>query len=477
MKERKGGIFVHIHVVQKGETPWQLSQRYGVNINQILLLNQLPNENSLVIGQALLIPDPESEHVFQRGDRVESIAQRYGITAQELLKMNGIANAGLIYPGQVLEVPHQHKVLHGETLPVIARKYGTSVQTIVSLNHLSATSSIQAGQVLRLPGKSKPAIEVNAFTEPSAPGSLESRHVSPYLTFLSPFGYRMHVDGSLEPINDTAMVQSAIANHVVPIMAITNFSTTDPGTKTAHAILSNPAVITKLLDNVVSTMKTKGYRGLNIDFENVRQDDRELYNQFLRKAVDRLHPEGHFVSSSLAPKTSAGQKGLLYEAHDYKAHGEILDFVVLMTYEWGYRFGPPQSISPINQIKAVLDYAVTVIPRNKIFMGFQVYARDWVLPHVEHVEAETFSMQEAVKRAVQHGAAIQYDHKTETPFFRYADSEGKTHEVWFEDARSAQAKFDLVKEYKLRGVSYWVLGYPFPQNWALLADNFTIIKK
>jgi spore germination protein len=50
------------------------------------------------------------------------------------------------------------------------------------------------------------------------------------------------------------------------------------------------------------------------------------------------------------------------------------------------------------------------------------------------------------------------------------------HEVWFEDARSAQAKFDTVKSYNLIGISYWALGYPFPQNWVLLEDNFTIKK-
>ncbi|MFS0815206.1 hypothetical protein [Peribacillus phoenicis] len=51
-----------------------------------------------------------------------------------------------------------------------------------------------------------------------------------------------------------------------------------------------------------------------------------------------------------------------------------------MTYEWGYQKGPPQAISPINQIKRVLNYTVTVIPTNKILMGFQIYARDWLVP-------------------------------------------------------------------------------------------------
>lgn len=147
-----------------------------------------------------------------------------------------------------------------------------------------------------------------------------------------------------------------------------------------------------------------------------------------------------------------------------------------MTYEWGYRLGPPQSISPLNQIRRVLDYAVTVIPRNKIFMGFQLYARDWLLPHVQGQEAETFDMQEAIRRAIKYGAVIHYDQTSQTPFYRYEDEQGRTHEVWFEDARSAQAKFDTVKDYGLRGISYWVLGYPFPQNWILLEDNFRVRK-
>ena len=103
-------------------------------------------------------------------------------------------------------------------------------------------------------------------------------------------------------------------------------------------------------------------------------------------------------------------------------------------------------------------------------------SRDWLLPHVQGQEAETFSPQEAVLRAVKYGAVIQYDPKAQSPFYRYTDEQGRMHEVWFEDARSAQAKFDLVKNYNIRGISYWVLGYSYPQNWALLEDNFDIKK-
>ena len=63
------------------------------------------------------------------------------------------------------------------------------------------------------------------------------------------------------------------------------------------------------------------------------------------------------------------------------------------------------------------------------------------------------------------------------PFFRYFDENGKQHEVWFEDARSIQAKFDLIKELNLRGISYWKLGLSFPQNWLLITENFNVRKR
>lgn len=374
-------------------------------------------------------------------------------------------------------------VKQGDSLWSIARGYGVTSNQIAVANQLENPNALAVGQALVIPTVSqsttpKPVIDVNAYTiNAGETGAREIQEVGRYLTYWMPFVYSIKEDGSLTTLDDTEMLKSASAERIVPVLAITNFSSTTTGAGLAHTVLSSRALQEKLITNILAVMKEKGYQGLNIDFENVRPGDRESYNQFLQLAVDRLHPEGYFVSSALAPKTSSTQRGELYEAHDYEAHGRIVDFVVLMTYEWGYRKGPAQAISPLNEIKKVLDYAVTVIPRDKILFGFQIYARDWVLPFVQGQEAETFSQQEAIQRAIQYQAAIQYDEKAQSPFFRYTDAQGRRHEVWFEDARSAQAKFDMVKAYNLRGISYWVLGYPFPQNWLLLEDNFTIRKR
>jgi spore germination protein len=148
-----------------------------------------------------------------------------------------------------------------------------------------------------------------------------------------------------------------------------------------------------------------------------------------------------------------------------------------MTYEWGYSGGPPMAVSPIGPVREVLEYTLSEIPANKVMMGQNLYGYDWTLPFKPGGEfAKAISPQQAIRLASQYNVPIQYDMKAQAPHFNYRDNEGKEHEVWFEDARSIQAKFDLMKELKLRGMSYWKLGLSFPQNWLLIADNFDVVK-
>lgn len=234
----------------------------------------------------------------------------------------------------------------------------------------------------------------------------------------------------------------------------------------------------KVLDEAIRIMDQKGYLGLDFDFEYLGAQNRERYNAFLRKAAARLHARGYFISSALAPKTSDTQKGVLYEGHDYRAHGQIVDFIFFMTYEWGWSGGPPMAVSPINEVRKVMDYAISTVPKSKIMMGIPLYGYDWTLPYVQGGKfAQALSPQQAIEKAAKYNVAILYDTVSQAPHYNYTDEQGKRHEVWFEDARSAQAMFDLVKELGIRGFFHWVLGYDFPQNWLLIQDNFTVRKR
>ncbi|EOD00291.1 LysM peptidoglycan-binding domain-containing protein [Caldisalinibacter kiritimatiensis] len=422
-----------IHVVKPGESIYSIAQQYGVSPSKIISDNELTNPNQLVVGQTLVILDEVRTHVVAPGESLYTISRRYRVSVQEILDANPqVTNPAQIFPGQVL------------TIPVQTRKYGT--------------------------------IEVNGYAFPNIDREV-LRKTLPYLTYLSIFSYEVNSDGSLKQIEDEELIQAAREANVAPLMVITNISEEGGfSSDLASTILNDEEVQETLINNVIETLQNKNYYGLGIDFEFIYPRDREAYNNFLRKIVPRLNELGYIVTTALAPKTSADQPGLLYEAHDYPVHGELVDHVILMTYEWGYTYSPPRAVAPINEVRRVIDYAVTAIPREKIFMGIPNYGYDWTLPYTRGSAARTVTNTGAVDLARRVGAFIKYDETAQAPYFNYYDQNARQHEVWFEDARSIEAKLELVNEYNLGGVSYWTIMSYFPQNWLVLDSLFDIEK-
>lgn len=371
-----------------------------------------------------------------------------------------------------------HVVKPGESLWLIAKRYGSTIKAIAKENHLPNPELIHPGQKLIINSTVKPVKEVNGYLLDLGPsGQSLIRDFGEQLTYITPFSYQVRPNGSIIPLNDEGVLNIAKQEQIAPLMAITNMDNRGFNSDIAHAILSNIAVQETLINNILTTIQTKGFIGLNIDFEYVFPADKDLYNNFLRRMTEHLRPRGFLISSALAPKISATQQGLLYEAHDYRAHGELLDFSVLMTYEWGWAGGPPTAVSPLNEVKRVLNYAITAIPPQKIMLGIPLYGYDWTLPYVAgESHAETLIPQEAARRAEFYGVPIQYNEELQAPFYYYFDEQGRQHEVWFEDTRSMQAKYQLVKDFNLRGVSYWVLNSFFAQIAPIQSDNF-ITKK
>lgn len=423
-------------------------------------------------------------HVIRPNQSLYSIATAYGSTVEDIAEANEINPETPLVVGQTLVIPivgSFHWVQPGETLTTIARRYGLTAQQLAAVNQIPLNQPLQTGVRLYIPPRAKRQAEFNAYVEPRgtsvAPELEESaRQAAPYLTYLAPFSFQALRDGSLkEPLlNDFPAI--ARANQNTLMMVITNQENDQFSDELGRILLNDMVIQERFLNNIVATAKKYGFHDIHFDFEFLRPADREAYNNFLRKAKTRFAAEGWLLSTALAPKTSAEQEGLWYEAHDYKAHGEIVDFVVIMTYEWGYSGGPAQAVSPIGPVRKVLEYALSEMPGEKILMGQNLYGYDWTLPFVEGTIAKAVSPQQAIALAREHNVPIQYSTVAQAPFFFYRDREGKRHEVWFEDARSIQAKFDLIKQLGIRGMSYWKLGLSFPQNWLLITENFHVTK-
>lgn len=423
-----------IHVVQPGETIYSIASQYNVSPQKIVRDNQLENPNSLVPGQTLVILQPDIVYTVKAGDTLESIARQFGTTTVKLLQNNPyIMDSYQIVPGDAITITNK--------------------------------------------GEKRGTIFTNGYVYPFV-NREELLKTLPYLTYLSIFTYGITPEGNLIGIEDEEIIRLARDYGVAPLMVIATLNEEGVfSNELAKQVLNDPVALNNLIENIVSKVKEKQYAGIDIDFEFILPEDKEAFINFVQKVTQRLNEEGFQTFIALAPKTYANQPGLLYAAHDYPALGSAANRVLLMTYEWGYTYGPPMAVAPINNVKQVLDYAVTAIDPNKIYMGIPNYGYDFTLPYVQgESKAETLSVVEAVGRAKSVGAKIQFDETAQTPFFTYYDKEGRQHEVWFEDARSIKAKLDQYEEYNLEGVGYWQLMNYFPQNWLVVNSLYDIAK-
>lgn len=420
-----------IHIVKTGESLYQIARRYGIPVDRIVEDNDIADPARLVVGQALLIRQETTQYIVQPGDSVFGIADRFGIPVEQLLEVNDLGYDAVIYPGDVLDIVYDNL--------------------------------------------DKTPMEINGFVYPNVEMDVLRRYL-PYLTYLSIFSYQIRPGGNLSTLNEEALISEAYRYNVAPLMVVTNIER--PGEFSSdliRSVLASEAARSALIENLAATMMRKGYYGVVFDFEYLYPEDRTLYNAFITRAAEVLRARGFITLSALAPKIRADQPGLLYEAHDYRAHGALLDRVIIMTYEWGYLFSEAMPVAPVNLVEQVIQYAITEIPNEKILMGMPNYGYDFLVPHVEGRPARLITNLEAIDLAARVNAAIRFNELAQSPYFDYYVN-NQHHQVHFEDARSIESKIKLAVDYDLSGLSIWTLMSYFPQLTVLIDYHLEVVK-
>lgn len=420
---------MEIYTVKEGDTLWSVASEYGMSAEMLQADNQLA-DSKLAVGQTLVIQEPLQTHTVQRGDTLTGIADMYQTTPDALLRLNPVLHGqGVLYPGQILTVRTEEERL------------GT--------------------------------FSVNGYAYPFIDRTL-LHTVLPYLSELTPFTYGLDIRGNIYAPEDAPLIKLADQYRVSPVMHISTLRADGYFDNTlSEAVMTDVRVQDRFVEQVLQTMREKGYRILDIDFEFVPAAQASAYAQLVARLRTAINAMGGEVMVALAPKTSRAQKGLLYEGHDYRLLGEAADRLLLMTYEWGYTYGPPMAVAPLNKVEEVVRFAVGEIPAQKLYLGIPAYGYDWSLPYRQGTAAKSLAPQEAVRLAISADAQILYEEEQRAPYFYYTDKTGE-HVVWFEDARSVAAKYALAAQYGLYGVSFWNLMRPFPQSWLVLNNRYQI---
>ncbi|MFW6677347.1 LysM peptidoglycan-binding domain-containing protein [Lacrimispora sp. AGF001] len=424
-----------IHVVKQGETIVSISEYYKIPVDRLILENGITNPDNLAVGQTIVIVQPETLYVVQAGDTLESIAKQHGTTPMELLRNNPyLSDREILYIGESIVISYQTNK---------TRTIATSGYTFSYIDKSVLIKTL------------------------------------PFLTYLTIFNYRATSEGEIITIADDAdVIQLAKTYGVAPIMFVSTI--TEEGTiirEVTQNILNNSSVQDRLIDNILQMIKTKGYYGVNMYIEDITQDNINSIVEYIKKASAIFRSEGYRVLITTTPIMNIQGPIVSFEKLDYSRLSGYVDGILFASYDWARFYSYPSSIYPVNVLRELLAYVTSIIPLELLFLGITTLGYDWTLPYVPGAtEATAIANNNAIQIAADNNIPIQFNEAAQSPFFYYMDSNGILHLVWFNDARSFEARAGLVAEFDLQGLSLWTIMRFDTQMWFIINTQYYIQK-
>ncbi len=284
------------------------------------------------------------------------------------------------------------------------------------------------------------------------------------LTAIAPFSFAVDRTGNVRGDHSADAMTLATSRGLANLALIHNLTGRSFDKAEISALLNSRSARKRAVSDILEIVKTHGYAGVNIDFENVPPADRAVLTQFMKELRAALAPKGYRVTMSMPAKYKDAPTSAWVGAFDYYELGRVCDQVMIMTYDEHTSGTRPGPIASLPWVEKVVKYAVTQMPKRKVLLGVAAYGYDW---NTGTNRARAVTYQQAVANAAKYGRKIQWDAKAATPHYRYK-SGTVAREVWFESTDSLKAKLKLVERYGLGGIAIWRLGQEDAGYWKLI---------
>ena len=288
---------------------------------------------------------------------------------------------------------------------------------------------------------------------------------------VSPWIYGLSSAGGIEPMypkNLSASIQTDVAKlraaHMRLVPTLANITGGQWNAAAVSRLLHDPAAERQHIDAITSLVTRQKYAGIDIDYEELRTADRQAFTHFVQELAAALHARGKVLSVAVFPQQGGKSSNPAVTAQDYAAIGKVADQVRIMGYGYHWATSPAGATAPVPWVRSVVGYAKSQMPAAKVVLGIPLFGYDW--PDGK-ASAQTVSWLEALRLSRQYHAPPGYDKAMQAPHFTYT-AHGKTHTVWFENAASSRAKFQVVQGAQLAGVYLWMYGYEDPGTWPAL---------
>jgi spore germination protein len=228
------------------------------------------------------------------------------------------------------------------------------------------------------------------------------------------------------------------------------------GSAGVEYFLNDPVRMQKHADALAQAAVDDQLAGVDLDYESMKAEDKDNFSTFVEVAARSLHKRHKLLTIAICAKDSEPGDWSGSQSEDYARIGKAVDRARVMTYDQHEESGPAGPVADITWVKGVMNYALTLIPRQKLELGIPSYGYNWSSPKAHGVNWTQFSSLPGADKAGRDPASGELLLPT---------TDGA---AWFCDSVSEAPKLDLAKSLGIRGVYMWVAGSEDPKWWDVL---------
>jgi spore germination protein YaaH len=336
--------------------------------------------------------------------------------------------------------------------------------------------------LLLVSAASLPAQPVALFYLTSGPDSVRSflAH-STQIDLLVPTWYQVDENGLVTGAPDPTVLKRAADDKVpvMPILALFN-------KKSFHALALNLAAQSIMNEAMIRECRLHGYTGFQFDFENIDWTDRNLLTGLVQNSAEALHKTGLQLSIATVPNApgypgaGAFAKWIYTDwrgAYDIEALAKSVDLLCLMTYDQQTRWTMPGPVAGWQWTTDNLDYALKVVPKEKLSLGIPLYGYHWYTgaptkdaatgEEKPNPSADYIGTLNALQLSAAYNGKIQWDEFDHSAYFWFYRDQMREW-IFFTDLHTFKDRYELVQKSGIQGFCSWVLGEEDPEIWKFL---------
>lgn len=274
------------------------------------------------------------------------------------------------------------------------------------------------------------------------------------ITTLVPEWLQITPNLTLKASTDLSIVKEATEHDIKVLPLVNNFIKNKWDGNVLHQLFTTPGAEERFIKEMLAYVRTNGFDGINIDFEEINPNDKVHFTVFMDKVYKAFHQHGLMVTLDVPPNDNS---------YDYASLAKSADRVIVMLYDQHYSMSPPGPVAQTDWVKENLNQPD--IPSEKLIAGLGTYGYDWEENSRKPAANMTFG--DIMKLGSETNLTINWSKDAGNPYLRYKQN-GKKHTVWFLDAATFYNQMNLATNSGSRGIALWRLGSEDPSIWNYL---------